>query len=133
MLQPETSGIDVSEWFGQAAKGVDVMTDPGPDGLGVGAADRVGDPQVSPGTERAEDRDAKGLQRSIDRLVYGDRADPYRTLAMLGRRLEESQALDAVLPTVAATVADALRVPYAAVQVSRGPEPGAGRFQGLPA
>ena len=38
------------------------MTDPGPDGSGVGAADRVGDPQVSPGTERAEDRDAKGLQ-----------------------------------------------------------------------
>ncbi|MGZ8803296.1 MAG: GAF domain-containing sensor histidine kinase, partial [Mycobacterium sp.] len=69
------------------------------------------------------------LQRSIDRLVYGDRADPYRTLAMLGRRLEESQALDAVLPTVAATVADALRVPYAAVQVSRGPELGPGRFQ----
>ncbi|MGZ5393580.1 MAG: histidine kinase, partial [Mycobacterium sp.] len=69
------------------------------------------------------------LQRSIDRLVYGDRADPYRTLAMLGRRLEESQALDAVLPSVAATVADALRVPYAAVQVSRGPELGPGRFQ----
>ena len=43
-------------------KGVDVMTDPGPDGSGVGAADRVGDPQVSPGTELAEDRDAKGLQ-----------------------------------------------------------------------
>ena len=43
-------------------QGVDVMTDPGPDGSGVGAADRVGDPQVSPGTERAEDRDAKGLQ-----------------------------------------------------------------------
>ena len=41
------------------------MTDPGPDGSGVGAAARVGDPpvsQVSPGTECAEDRDAKGLQ-----------------------------------------------------------------------
>ena len=43
-------------------QGVDVMTDPGPDGSGVGAADRVGDPQVSPGTERSEDRGAKGLQ-----------------------------------------------------------------------
>ena len=41
------------------------MTDPGPDGSGVGAADRAGDvpvSQVSPRTERAEDRDAKGLQ-----------------------------------------------------------------------
>jgi hypothetical protein len=44
------------------AKGVDALTDPGPDGSGVGAADRAGDPPVSPGTERAEDRDAKGLQ-----------------------------------------------------------------------
>jgi len=67
------------------------------------------------------------LQRSVDRFVYGDRADPYRTLAMLGRRLEDSQALDAVLPTVASTVADALRVPYAAVQVSRGAD--SGRFR----
>ena len=38
------------------------MTDPGPDGSGVGAVDRVGGPQVSTGTERAEDRGAKGLQ-----------------------------------------------------------------------
>jgi signal transduction histidine kinase len=34
--------------------------------------------------------------------------------------LAQSQELDAVLPVVAATVADALRVPYAAVQVSQG-------------
>jgi hypothetical protein len=38
------------------------MSDPGPDGSGVGAAGRVGDPQMPPATERAEDRDAKGLQ-----------------------------------------------------------------------
>ena len=43
-------------------QGVDVMTDPGPDGSGVGAAGRVGEPQMPPATERAEDRDAKGLQ-----------------------------------------------------------------------
>ena len=45
-----------------AAKGVDVMTDPGTDGSGVGAADRAVTAEVSPGPERAEDRDAKGLQ-----------------------------------------------------------------------
>ena len=38
------------------------MTDPGPDGSGVGAADRDGGPQVPPRTGRAEDREAKGLQ-----------------------------------------------------------------------
>jgi len=49
------------------------MTDPGPDGSGVGAADRVGDPQVSPGTERAEDRDAKGLQDHGDSAWEAER------------------------------------------------------------
>ena len=44
------------------AKGVDVMTDAGPDGSGVGAEDRAGDPKMPPATERAEDRDAKGQQ-----------------------------------------------------------------------
>ena len=38
------------------------MTDPGPDSSGVGAADRVGDPYVSPRTEHAQDRDAKRMQ-----------------------------------------------------------------------
>ena len=38
------------------------MKNPGPDGSGVGAADRAGDAPVSPGTGRVEDRDAKGLQ-----------------------------------------------------------------------
>ena len=38
------------------------MTDPGPDGSGVGAADRAVTAELSPGPERAEDRDAKGLQ-----------------------------------------------------------------------
>ena len=38
------------------------MTDPGTDGSGVGAADRAVTAEVSPGPERAEDRNAKGLQ-----------------------------------------------------------------------
>jgi hypothetical protein len=38
------------------------MTDPGPDGSGVDRAGDVPVSQMSPRTERAEDRDAKGLQ-----------------------------------------------------------------------
>ena len=57
------------------------------------------------------------LQRLIDRWVYGDRADPFRALTMLGRRLESSLPPESVLPTVASTVADALHVPYTAVEV----------------
>jgi signal transduction histidine kinase len=56
------------------------------------------------------------LQRLVDRLLYGQRADPYRTLALLGRRLETTLQLEMVLPTVAATVAEAFRVPYMAVE-----------------
>ncbi len=57
------------------------------------------------------------LQGFVDRWVYGDRVDPRRALTMLGRRLESSLPPESVLPTVASTVADALHVPYAAVQV----------------
>ena len=56
------------------------------------------------------------LQRLVDRLLYGQRADPYRTLALLGRRLETTLQLGMVLPAVAATVAEAFRVPYVAVE-----------------
>jgi signal transduction histidine kinase len=56
------------------------------------------------------------LQRLVDRLLYGQRADPYRTLALLGRRLETTLQLGMVLPAVATTVAEAFRVPYVAVE-----------------
>ena len=60
------------------------------------------------------------LQRLVDRLLYGHPADPYRTLTLLGRRLETTLQLGMVLPAVAATVAETFRVPYVAVQVLEG-------------
>jgi signal transduction histidine kinase len=63
------------------------------------------------------------LQRLVDRLLYGHRNDPYRALTLLGQRLEATLAPEAVLPTVAVTVSDALKLPYTAVEVGR-----AGRF-----
>jgi signal transduction histidine kinase len=59
------------------------------------------------------------LQRAVNRLLYGDRAEPYAAMARLGQRLETSLAPDAVLPTVVDTVAQALRVPYAAMELRR--------------
>ena len=56
------------------------------------------------------------FQHLIDRWVYGDRADPHRALTLLGRRLESSLPPESVLPTVASTVAESLRVPYTAVE-----------------
>jgi signal transduction histidine kinase len=63
------------------------------------------------------------LQRLVNRVLYGDRDDPYRVLTLLGRRLEATLAHGAVLPTVVDTVSEALKLPYVAVEVG-----GGGRF-----
>lgn len=55
------------------------------------------------------------LQRGINRLMFGDRIDPYRALANLGKRLEESLPADDLLQTIVKSVAQALRLPYAAI------------------
>ncbi|MFN8512547.1 MAG: hypothetical protein U0232_16460 [Thermomicrobiales bacterium] len=55
------------------------------------------------------------LQRGVNRLLYGERDEPYAVVARLGRRLEASLAPDAVLPTIVETVAVALKLPYLAI------------------
>jgi signal transduction histidine kinase len=55
------------------------------------------------------------VQRAADRLLYGDRDDPYRVLARLGQRIEASVTQDELLPSIVRTAADALRLPYAAL------------------
>jgi len=55
------------------------------------------------------------LQRGVNRLMFGDRLDPYRALANLGKRLEESVPADDMLHTIVKGVAQALRLPYAAI------------------
>jgi signal transduction histidine kinase len=55
------------------------------------------------------------LQRSANRLLYGQRDEPYRVVSRLGQRLEETLTPDAVLPTIVETVAQALKLPYAAI------------------
>jgi len=59
------------------------------------------------------------LQRGVNHLMYGDRDEPYAVLARLGQHLESTLAPDAVLPTVAITVKEALKLPYAAIELER--------------
>jgi signal transduction histidine kinase len=54
------------------------------------------------------------LQAGVDRLVYGDRRDPMRAVTRLGDRMATAGEPD-LLPTVLATVTDAVRAPGAAV------------------
>lgn len=58
------------------------------------------------------------LQQGVNHLLYGDRDDPYAAIARLGRQLEAALAPEAVLPTVASTIRDALKLPYAALSVA---------------
>jgi signal transduction histidine kinase len=60
------------------------------------------------------------LQRSVNRLMYGERDDPYAVISRLGRRLEATLAPDTVLPTVVETIAQALKLPYAAILLKEG-------------
>jgi signal transduction histidine kinase len=59
------------------------------------------------------------LQRGVNRLLYGERDDPATAVARLASRLEATAAPDAVLPGVVETVAQALRLPYAAIEVEQ--------------
>ncbi|MEU7869195.1 histidine kinase [Dactylosporangium sp. NPDC049140] len=59
----------------------------------------------------------EALQRLANRISYGDRDDPYAALVRLGHRLEDAAAADEVLPGVARTVREALRLPYVAIDL----------------
>ena len=59
-----------------------------------------------------------GLQRSVNRLMYGQRDEPLRAMRRLGTRLEWAADPDRAFPVIAETVADALRLPYVAVEVA---------------
>jgi signal transduction histidine kinase len=57
------------------------------------------------------------VQRRVNRLLFGDRDDPYRALSRLGERLGQTLDPDAVLPAIVEAVADGLRLPYVAIEL----------------
>lgn len=60
------------------------------------------------------------LQRGVNRLMYGERDDPIAVLTRLGQRLESSLSPHAALPLIVETVAQALRLPSAAISMQIG-------------
>jgi signal transduction histidine kinase len=60
------------------------------------------------------------VQRRVNRLFYGDRGAPYDALARLGRRVEEAAGTESALDSVVKTIADSLRLPYAALELRVG-------------
>lgn len=57
------------------------------------------------------------LQRGVNRLLYGQRNEPFKVLAHLGQQLEQTMTPESVYPTIVETVAQALRLPYVALQL----------------
>ncbi len=55
------------------------------------------------------------VQRSVNRLLYGQRDEPYAVITHLSQRLEATLAPDAVLSTIVETVAQTLKLPYVAI------------------
>jgi signal transduction histidine kinase len=59
------------------------------------------------------------LQRAVNRLMYGERDDPYAVLSSLSRRLENSLPPEATLPVVVENIAQALKLPYVAIALKQ--------------
>jgi signal transduction histidine kinase len=59
------------------------------------------------------------LQRLVNRLMYGERDDPYAVLSRLSRQLEGSLSPEATLPAVVETVAQALKLPHVTIALKQ--------------
>lgn len=55
------------------------------------------------------------LQRTVDRLMYGQRDDPVGMLTHLAQRLETADSPERILSTLVETIATALKLPYVAL------------------
>ncbi len=57
----------------------------------------------------------KRLQRGVNRLMYGERNDPYAVLTHLSGALETTMGVQQVLPVLARTIGQTLKIPYVAI------------------
>ena len=57
------------------------------------------------------------LQRGVNRLMYGERDDPATVLTRLSQQLDSALAPDSVLQTIVETLAQTLKLPYAAISL----------------
>ncbi len=58
------------------------------------------------------------LQRGVNRLMFGERDDPYGVLSRLGRQLRETAVPGQTLPAITATITQTLKLPYAAIELA---------------
>lgn len=63
------------------------------------------------------------VQRRVNRLVYGERDDPYAVVSRLGDRLGSTLDTATVLQTIVTTIGAVMRLPRVAIMVNGLPEP----------
>jgi two-component system NarL family sensor kinase len=59
------------------------------------------------------------LQRLVNRMLFGDRDDPYNVLSRLGRDLAGPEAPGTMLSSVVRTISQTLKLPYVAIALQR--------------
>lgn len=59
------------------------------------------------------------LQRGVNRLMYGERDEPYQVLTRLGQSLESAIEPASALPLTVDTIAHALKLPYVAITLKQ--------------
>jgi signal transduction histidine kinase len=59
------------------------------------------------------------LQRFVNRLLYGDRDDPYKVLSNLSGRMQGILEPSKLLPTMTETIANVLKLPYTAIALGQ--------------
>lgn len=72
------------------------------------------------------------LQRLVNRLMYGERDDPYAVLTRLYNTLEQAATPSETLPAIAITMGQALKVPYLALYILQNGEEQAAAIYGKP-
>ena len=63
------------------------------------------------------------LDRSVNRLFYGERDDPYVFFSRLGRHIEAAFVPQDVLLRIVETIAQALKLPFVAIAIANGQGP----------
>ncbi|MEJ2753569.1 MAG: histidine kinase, partial [Chloroflexota bacterium] len=58
------------------------------------------------------------LQKSVNRLMFGERDDPYKVLSQLGWQLQTTSTPQATLHSMVETIAGTLKLPYVAIELA---------------
>ncbi len=60
------------------------------------------------------------LQRGVNHVVFGERSNPYEVISQLAARLEANVSPGTLLPGIAETVAQTLKLPYVSIAIKDG-------------